>query len=517
MKASYRLVSLLFFCILFFGCTSQPKRSKAKSDQPNILVILADDLGYGDLQCYNPDSQVKTPNLDRLSQEGVRFTDAHSASAVCSPTRYGLVTGRYAFRSPLKQGVLGGYSPALIEVDRFTIADLLKNAGYQTGVIGKWHLGLNWPEIPGAASEPPHEPHQWPKGDNLDIVANLTSGPAELGFNYSFLVPSSLDIPPYLYLENGQPTSRKIVEIAGNNDPRGVFWRTGKGSVDFKLPQTLDHLGVKAQEFIQRSSKTDQPFFLYLPLTSPHTPWLPSGEFTGQSGAGTYGDFVAHTDAVVGRVLRTLDSLGLKENTLVVFTSDNGADWKPGDRAAFPRHRANGILRGQKSDIWEGGHRVPFIVRWPQKISRHKDAKQTVSGQTVSGQTICLNDLMATFATITSQKLPADAAQDSFDFSPILRNPNYTQPTRPSLIHHSISGMFSIRRGQWKYVEGSGSGGWSKDDSPTKEWTAQLYDLDKDPGETRNLLKAEPEVAKELSELLVRQRTDGYTRPGAKR
>ena len=505
MKTSFHLFAPLFAGVLIFGCASQPKT--AKSDPPNILVILADDLGYGDLQCYNPESQIKTPNLDQLSRDGIRFTDAHSASAVCSPTRYGLVTGRYAFRSPLKQGVLGGYSPALIEADRFTIADLLKQAGYHTGVIGKWHLGLNWPKIPSATPEPPHEPHQWPKGDNLDITANLTSGPADLGFDYSFLVPSSLDIPPYLYLENGQPSSREIVEIAGNNNPRGVFWRTGKGSADFKLPQTLDHLAAKAQEFIKKSSQTDQPFFLYLPLTSPHTPWLPSGEFTGQSGAGTYGDFVAHTDDVVGRVLRTLDSLGLKENTLVIFTSDNGADWKPGDKAAFPRHRANGILRGQKSDIWEGGHRVPFMVRWPRHTAQN----------IVAGQTVCLNDLAATFATITHQKLPANAAQDSFDFSPVLYHSGYTKSVRPSLIHHSISGMFSIRRGQWKYVEGSGSGGWSKDESVTKEWPAQLYNLANDPAETRNLLEAEPKIAAELKELLVRQRSVGFTRPGAQK
>ena len=481
------------------------EKSQFRKTTPNILVILADDLGYGDLQCYNPDSQVKTPNLDRLSQEGIRFTDAHTGSAVCTPTRYGLVTGRYAWRSPLQQGVLGGYSPALIEPDRFTMADLLKQAGYRTGVIGKWHLGLGWPEIPGAEPEPPHEPHQWPKGDNLDIEANLTSGPAELGFDYSFLVPSSLDIPPYLYLENGQPSSREIVEIAGNDEPRGVFWRTGRGSQDFKLPETLDRLGAKAQEFIVSKSQTDQPFFLYLPLTSPHTPWLPAAEFKGQSGAGTYGDFVAHTDAVVGRVLRTLDSLGLKDNTLVVFTSDNGADWKPGDKEAYPKHRANGILRGQKSDIWEGGHRVPFIVRWPQRVGQSR----------VATQTVCLNDLMATFAAVTGQKLPADAAPDSFDFSPVLGTSNYSKPVRPSLIHHSISGMFSLRKGKWKYVEGAGSGGWSKDDSPTGKLPAQLYDLEKDPSETRNLLEQEPEIAQELKVLLARQKAAGHTREGA--
>ncbi|WP_373511392.1 arylsulfatase [Persicitalea sp.] len=502
---------LLLFLIATIGFTlfafTEEKDGAIAEERPNILVILADDLGYGDLQCYNPNSQVETPHLDRLSQEGVRFTDAHSGSAVCSPTRYGLVTGRYAFRSPLKQGVLGGYSPPLIEADRFTIANLLKQAGYETGVIGKWHLGLGWPEISGSEPEPSHEPHQWPQGDNLDIETNLTSGPAELGFDYSFLVPSSLDIPPYLYLENGQPSSREIVEIQGNNEPRGVFWRTGRGSSDFKISETLDHLGEKAQEYIVGQSKREKPFFLYLPLTSPHTPWLPSDPFQGQSGAGTYGDFVAHTDAVVGRVLRTLDSLGLKDNTLVVFTSDNGADWKPGDKEAFPKHRANGILRGQKSDIWEGGHRVPFIVRWPQKITKHKDASQTV----------CINDLMATLAAITQQKLPANAAQDSYDFSPVLATSNYTKPIRPSLIHHSISGMFSIRKGKWKYVEGSGSGGWSKDESPTKNLSAQLYDMENDPAETRNLLKQNPKIATELKVLLTQQREAGYTRPGAKK
>lgn len=476
------------------------------SPLPNVLVILADDLGYGDLQCYNANSQIKTPNLDQLSREGIRFTDAHTGSAVCSPTRYGLLTGRYAFRSPLKQGVLGGYSPALIEHDRFTVADLMQRAGYQTGVVGKWHLGLDWPKIPGAQPEPPHQPHQWPKGDNLNISADLTQGPNELGFEYSYIIPSSLDIPPYLYLENGKPSSRDIVEIQGNDEPRGVFWRTGKGSTDFKLKESLDHLVGKAQEFLIGHSKKTAPFFLYLPLTSPHTPWLPSENFQGKSGAGTYGDFVAHTDAVVGRVLNTIDSLGLKENTLVIFTSDNGADWKPGDQQRYPAHKANGILRGQKSDIWEGGHRVPFLVRWPKEVKVPR----------VANQTICLNDLMGTLATLTRQKLPADAGQDSFDFSPILLAKNYTKPIRSSLIHHSIDGMFSLRQGKWKYVAGKGSGGWSNDESTTKDLPAQLYDMEADPSETRNVIGENPAIAQRLKTLLEEQKMAGYTRKGAK-
>ncbi|WP_229214948.1 sulfatase family protein [Dyadobacter bucti] len=473
--------------------------------KPNIVVILADDLGYGDLQCYNPESQTSTPNLDRLSREGLRFTDAHSGSAVCTPTRYGLITGRYAFRSPLKKGVLGGYSPALIEENRFTVADLMKQSGYQTAVIGKWHLGLNWPERDASQPQPGGAPDSWPAGDKLNIKADLLQGPNDLGFDYSYIIPSSLDIPPYIYLENGRPTNRDIGEIEGKNDPRGVFWRSGKAAGDFKLEQTLDHLGSKAKEFLIGQSKTKQPFFLYLPLTSPHTPWLPSKGFQGKSGAGIYGDFVAHTDDVVGQVVRTLDSLGLKDNTLIVFTSDNGADWKPGDKEKFPKHQANGILRGQKSDIWEGGHRVPFIVRWPGAGRK----PGTVS------ETVCLTDLMSTFASLTGRKIPANAGQDSFDFSPVLSKSGSGKPVRQSIIHHSINGMFAIRKGRWKYVEGQGSGGWSRDESATKELTAQLYDIENDPRETQNLVQQKPEIARELKTLLLAQQDSGFTREGA--
>jgi arylsulfatase A len=479
----------------------------AAAVKPNIVVILADDMGYGDLQCYNPNSQVSTLNIDRLSREGLRFTDAHSGSAVCTPTRYGLITGRYAFRSPLKKGVLGGYSPALIEENRFTVADLMQQSGYTTAVVGKWHLGLNWPERDRFKPQPAGTPDSWPAGDNLNIEADLLQGPNDLGFDYSYIIPSSLDIPPYIYLENGKPTSRNMVDIKGENDPRGVFWRAGKAADDFKLEQTLDHLTGKAKEFLVGQSKTKKPFFLYLPLTSPHTPWLPSKRFQGKSGAGIYGDFVAHTDDVVGQVVRTLDSLGLKNNTLIIFTSDNGADWKPGDKEKFSKHQANGILRGQKSDIWEGGHRVPFIVRWPGAGRK----PGTVS------QTVCLTDLMATFASLTGRKIPANAGQDSFDFSAIFTKSGNERTVRQSVIHHSINGMFAIRKGKWKYVEGQGSGGWSKDESPDKDLTAQLYDLENDPRETQNLLLQKPEIVKELKTLVLAQQDNGFTREGAVR
>ena len=509
MTLKYKWLLLVAVLAAGTGVVSRKAGSKDKTtaaavnQQPNIIVILADDLGYGDLQCFNPDSRISTPHLNKLAGEGLLFTDAHSGSAVCTPTRYGLITGRYAFRSPLKKGVLGGYSPSLIEKDRFTIARLLKQAGYSTAVIGKWHLGLNWPVPDSSLLSVPDSPDKWPSGEGLAIREDLTLGPNDLGFDYSYILSSSLDIPPYLYLENGRPLSRTLQEIEGNNNPRGVFWRKGIASADFRIEKTLDHFGTKASAHLATMSKKKTPFFLYLPLTSPHTPWLPAQQFQGKSGAGTYGDFVMHTDHVVGRVMHTLDSLGLKENTLVIFTSDNGADWKPGDRKEFPLHQANGIYRGQKSDVWEGGHRVPFIASWPGMIKH----------PAVVSQTICLTDLAATFSALTGQVLPANSAQDSYDFSPLLKNPGQKQAVRESVIHHAISGMFAIRKGKWKYIDGQGSGGWSA--APESRLPAQLYNLETDPQETRNLLENHPDIARELKELLDRQKEAGYTRSGA--
>ena len=463
--------------------------------RPNIVVVLADDMGFGDVQSNNPKAQTTTPHLNQLGQEGLRFTDVHSGSSVCTPTRYGLITGRYAFRSSLKKGVLNGYSPALIEADRFTIADLMKQAGYQTAVIGKWHLGLSWSGQNNQTAD-----------ENINVRASLALGPNNLEFDYSYIVPASLDMPPYIYLENGAITDRTLVNIAGNKEPRGVFWRPGKASKSFDLESALNQINSKAQDYLENVGKAKTPFFLYLPLPSPHTPWLPGKSFKGTSSAGLYGDYVAHTDNVVQRVLNALDRLGLKENTLVIFTSDNGADWKPDDLKKFPRHQANYIYRGEKSDIWEGGHRVPFLVRWPEAIK---------TARTVN-QTICLTDLMATFASLTRQSLPANSGQDSFNFSSLLTDQPSGNVIRESTIHHSIDGMFAIRKGKWKYVDGAGSGGWSADESATKNFPAQLYDLDSDPKETTNLLKSQTVMVNELKALLQKQQSQGYTRPGAR-
>lgn len=473
-----------------------------RKSQPNIVYILADDMGYGDIRYLNNKSQIETPNLDKLGREGIVFTDAHSGSAVCSPTRYGILTGRYAFRSRLKKGVLGGYSPMLIEPDRFTVADLLKNAGYQTAVIGKWHLGLDWAPADPSRKVDAAVYDDWTNTENLDITKGVVKGPNNLGFDYSYIIPSSLDIPPYIYLENGKPVDNKITNITGNKTPRGVFWRDGNGSESFKIEKSLDVFGQQAKTFLAGAHRTSgKPFFLYLPLSSPHTPWLPSEKFKGKSKAGLYGDFVAHTDAVVGEVIKTLDSLGLGENTLIIFTSDNGADWKPGDKQLYPAHQANHIFRGQKSDIWEGGHHVPFIARWPKVISKGSKTEQT----------ICLTDMLATAAAITNQKLPDDAAQDSFDFYAVLKDPKEQKALRESIIHHSIEGMFAIRKGKWKFIDGKGSGGWSSKGDVTDSM-GQLYDLEADPGESKNLYDQNTAVVKELKSILEKQKNQGFSR-----
>ena len=508
MFRNYPSLSYTVLMLLLASCALLFFRKKSLADgtqqHPNVIYILADDLGSGDLSCLNPNSQISTPNLDRLASGGLVFTDAHSGSAVCTPTRYGILTGRYAFRSRLKKGVLGGYSPMLIENDRFTVADLMKKAGYRTGVVGKWHLGLDWVKADAAkATNQAEYDVDWTKSENLALEKGVTAGPNDLGFDHSYIVPASLDIAPYIYLQNGKPADPRITDIAGNKTPRGVFWRDGKGSRSFDLQKTLDVFGNEAKNFIAGAAgNRSKPFFLYLPLSSPHTPWLPSEAHKGRSRAGIYGDFVQHTDAVVGAVMHTLDSLGIADNTMVIFTSDNGADWKPGDKEIYPAHQANYIYRGEKSDIWEGVHRVQFILRWPSVVK--KGAK--------TSQTICLSDLMATLASITGQKLDRNAGQDSFSFAALLRNTADTKPARPSIIHHSLEGMFAIRRGKWKFVDGKGSGGWSsKGEASDPE--GQLYDIENDPAESDNLFEKKSDIAKELRALLEKQKAQGYTRP----
>jgi arylsulfatase A-like enzyme len=458
----------------------------AAGTRPNVVYVLADDLGWGDLGCYNNQSAVPTPNANRLAQQGIRFTDMHSPSAVCTPTRYGILTGRYCWRSQLKKGVLWGYSPNLIEEGRTTVPSMLKAQGYYTAGLGKWHLGLG-------------------NSEKTDYTKPLRPGPIDHGFDYYFGIPASLDMDPYLYFENDRVVEQPTAHTDGSKSPRGVFWRAGGIAPHMQLEQVLPTLTDKAVGFLRdRAQKPAQPFFLYLALTAPHTPWLPLSAWKGRSNAGDYGDFVAQVDDTVGRVMQALDQNGLTKNTLLIVTSDNGADWKPEDKARFP-HRANANWRGEKADIWDAGHRIPFLARWPGHI---------VPG-TTSDELGCLTDLMGTTADILGVKLPNNAGEDSYSLLPALLHKN-TKPIREAVVHHSNLGVFAIRQGDWKLELGLGSGGFSapqhiepKPGGPQ----GQLYNLREDPTEEDSLWLRRPEVVARLKALLEKYQRQGYSRP----
>lgn len=463
-----------------------PAVSMHDTTRPNIVYILADDLGWGDLACYNPDSAIPMPHANRLATQGMRFTDMHSSSAVCSPSRYSILTGRYCWRTSLKKGVLNGYSPNLIEAGRLTVPAMLKGLGYYTAGVGKWHLGLGT------------EAH-------ADFSKPLRPCPRDHGFDYYFGIPASLDMDPYLYFENDHAVEPPTAHTDGKNTPRGVFWRGGAQAPHFDIDQTLPTLTTKVVDIIkERAAHPQQPFFLYFPMTGPHTPWLATQEFRGKSKAGDYGDFVCEVDAMLGRVLDALEQHGMAKNTLVIFTSDNGADWKPEDLARFA-HRANADWHGEKADIWEAGHRIPFIVRWPGHVRPGA----------VNSELGCLSDFMATVAAVTGSPLPDNAAEDSYNLLPVLLGKN-SKPVRPDVIHHSNGGVFSLRRGNWKLEEGLGSGGFSLPvtvEPAAGGPTGQLYDLAKDPAELHNLYQKRPDVVDTLATLLQKYKTQGHTRP----
>jgi len=467
---------------------------------PNIIFILADDMGYGDAAYAG--GKIATPHLDRLAKEGMQFSDAHTSSAVCTPTRYGILTGRYNWRSPLKKGVLNGFSKPLIPTSRMTVASLLGEAGYTSSVIGKWHLGLGWKKLdqPRKASEGPTKGAGW----EIDYTAKVGGGPLALGFTENFLFSASLDMPPYVYLRNDKPVGVPTVTKAFKQPNR-----PGPATADFEAVNVLPDFARESREFIAReTANNDKPFFLYLPLTSPHTPLVPSQGWQGKSGMGDYADFMMETDWVVGEVLAELDARGVTEETLVIFTSDNGCS----PMAKIPElakkgHRVNGPLRGHKADIFEGGHRVPFLVRWPDRVAAGSKCAET----------ICTTDFFATAAEVSGTEVPETAAEDSFSILPLLEGRdgfgrNYT-------IHHSINGSFAIRQGKWKLILCPGSGGWS-DPKPGKAaqdlYPVQLYDLEADLAEQTNLAEKDPERVNAMADLLAKAIRDGRTTPGAK-
>ena len=490
------------------------------AEQPNIVIILADDLGYGDPQCYSAASKIPTPHLDAMAAKGARFTDAHTPSAVCTPTRYGLLTGRYCWRTRLKSSVLDGFSPPLIESERVTIASLLRGKGYATACLGKWHLGMQWTGLDGSAiGDRDPVVRGFRPGDVVDFTKAITGGPNAVGFDRYFGISASLDMPPYQWIENDRVVRQPDAVMPQSRD-EFLSTTTGKMTSDFTLEGVLPRLKKEAVKWI--GEKKDEPFFLYLPLNAPHLPVVPNSEFAGKSKAGRYGDFVFEVDDFVGAVTGALEKNGIEDNTLVLFTSDNGSLWhwwdarNPADVESYrltPRakivqefgHQGNTHLRGTKADIWEGGHRVPFLVQWPAKIPAN----------TVSDEPVELTDMLATVAAMVGEGLAENAGEDSYNILPAMLGEKSEAPIREAMVHHSLRGMFAIRQGDWKLVLGQGSGGFSvprglKHDSKWPD--GQLYDLAIDPRETENLYEKHPDSVASMTALLETYQKTGRSR-----
>ncbi len=470
------------FIILLSACFLNAKKIDTK--RPNIIFIFADDMGIGDVS--HTTGKAATPHLDRLAKEGMRFTDAHTSSSVCTPSRYSLLTGRYNWRTRLSHHVFVKPSDEpLIKKDETTAASLLKQKGYHTACIGKWHLGIGWQMLDNYEKKEGHEGKGW----EIDYTKPAIT-PTANGFDYFFGIAASLDMAPYLYIQNDH-----AFEIPTVSKSFFSKKRLGPSTESFEANKCLRDFAEQSVNYINQRAKEDKPFFLYLPLTSPHTPIVPSEKWKGKSELGKYGDFLMETDWVVGEVLKALDKHKLNENTLVIFSTDNGCS----PAARIPDliakgHSPNGDLRGHKADIYDGGHRVPFIVRWPA----------VVKAGTVTQRLTCMTDFIATCAEITATKLKDSDAVDGISFLSTLKNPSYTED-RKTIVHHSINGSFAIREGNWKLALCPGSGGWSDprpNASPKDAPQVQLFDLSKDIAETKNLQAQYPDKVKHLTNLL---------------
>jgi len=481
----------------------------ANPDKPNIIVILADDLGYGDLGCYNPESKIATPRLDQMAKQGVRFVDAHTPSGVCSPTRYGLLTGRYPWRSRLKTSVLWPWDEPLIEDGRLTLPAMLRKQGYRTGAFGKWHLGWTWHTRDGSRMNVDVE-----RGDQarekraafaakIDFTKPVTGGPTSVGFDYFFGVDLP-NFPPYSFIENETVLAEPI-----ETKPEKMFGWPGPMAPGWRLEGVMPEITRRAVRFIEQSD--GQPFFLYFPMTAPHTPIAPEEEFKGKSRAGAYGDFVQEVDWAVGEVLDALKRKGLERNTILFFTSDNGPENLTYPVAQEYAHFSMGKLRGAKRMLWEGGHRVPFIVWGPGRVPARSEETETV----------CLTDVMATVAGMLGIALPNDAAEDSYDVSSAVFGRPRKAPIREATVHYSMDGQFAIRRGDWVYLDSRDGGGGRAE----PEWMrkrlgvvahqepAELFNLRADPAQTRNLYSQEPSRVRELKAILEKYKREARSTP----
>ena len=493
------LIGMMSMPIVLASCSGQ----KTTEERPNIVFILADDMGYGDVSAFNENCGLTTKNIDAMAANGVMFTDAHTSSSVSTPTRYGILTGRYNWRSTLKQTVLEGYSRPLISQGRATMASMLKSEGYTTACIGKWHLGWNWGTKEG--HEKPGVRDLLP--EDVDFTKAITGGPITLGFDYFYGFCGSLDMAPYVYIENDRPTTTDIGHVKKGNHPG--FWRAGACASDFDHNDCLPNISRRAVKYIADRKGSDKPFFLYLPLPAPHTPILPTDEFKGKSGLNAYGDFVLMVDDVVGQVRQALKDNGMSENTILVFTTDNGCS--PSARITELQEKGqypNYILRGTKDELFEGGHRIPTVVEWSK------------AGKGKCSQPICLTDFYATFADIVGHKMSDAEGEDSYNILSLIENPSKDSIVREAIVHHSFLGEFAIRKGDWKLLCSPSSGGWSfprpgKDDELIATLPKmQLYNLKDDPKEENNVIAEHKDIADELKTLLLKYINDGRSTVG---
>ncbi len=442
-------------------------------------------MGYGDVSSYNPESKIQTPNMDRIAAEGLIFTNAHTPSSVCSPTRYGLLTGRYCWRTRLQKWVLAEFygDTPLIEEDRMTIASMLRDKGYETACIGKWHVGISWNTKNG-------RPASYEEEENIDFTKPIIGGPLVRGFDYFFgTAGCSTSDPPYCFIENNKTISIPGVMIPEEIDRMpGVV--TGLMASDWSQEDVDVKLTEKAVEFIEshQAKRPDDPFFLYFVPSSPHIPWLVPDFMAGKTEEGPRGDLVALVDWCVGQITEALKAHGLEDNTLLIITSDNGP------RRGANAHKSAGEFRGFKADIWEGGHRVPFIARWPGKINPG----------TVSNEILSLTDMMATMAALVGAELPDNAAEDSYNVLGALLGDETAENKMRPRIFHSVNGVFAVQQGDWKLIQGTKGPGSGKDNVKPDSLllTGQLYNISRDPGEQADLWDDYPEKAEELNKIL---------------
>lgn len=481
--------------------------------KPNIIIILADDMGYGDVSALNPYGRIQTPALDKMVHEGITFTDAHASGSLCTPSRYGILTGTYAMRTTTGADTgLNGFHESVIEAGRATLASQLQKAGYATACIGKWHLGVDWQTKDGSRAAL----DQSTGYSNVDYHKPITRGPNDYGFDYSFIHPASLDIPPYMFLRNHQVIDPDVI-LTTDHYPRrkdhteyawdkrhtdelavywekGVWWREGEMSRSFRVEDCQMEILNEGIQFIENhtANNSDKPFFLYLPLTGPHTPWVPIEQFQGKSPIGLYGDFVMEIDYIVQQIQQTLAEHNIDENTLLIFTSDNGAYW-PQEEIDLHNHDSNWGRRGQKADIWEGGHRVPLVMTWPAKIKESFEYNHLVS----------LTDFFATFSDIAGVEMDDAMGEDSFSLANVIHG-NTEEAVRPTMTHHTRR-MYGLRDGEWKFIDGLGSGGFTQPNFIQPQPggpTGQLYRILTDSIESENLYMNYPEKVNEMRTIL---------------